>query len=301
MPPSSTDRLDTTVTSTAGFPGLQLIQPARAPIVRIRPTTGWGVLNLAELWAYRDLLFILAGRDIKLRYKQTALGVIWVVLQPLLAALIFAVIFGRFAHLPSDGIPYLLFVFAGMLPWNYFSQALTRAGNSLITDSKLISKVYFPRLLIPTGSTIAILLDFSVSLVVLFILEAIYGFGPTWHIVFAPLFLIMTTVGALGVSFWLSALNVKYRDFVYALPFIVQIWMFASPVAYATKLLPTKYYVLYGLNPVVGYVEGFRWALLGRGTLSLPMVFSSVIVSCLLFVSGLLFFKRIEREFADVV
>jgi lipopolysaccharide transport system permease protein len=273
----------------------------RKPAVTIRPSRGWAALNLRELWHYRDLLYILAQRDVKLRYKQTVLGVAWVVLQPLVASLIFAVIFGLFADLPSDGVPYLLFVFAGMLPWNYFSGALQRAGNSLIGDARLISKVYFPRLIIPLASTFAVLIDFAVSLVVFFVLALVYRYGFSWQIAALPYFLFITTLGAVGVSLWLSALNVQYRDFMYALPFLIQVWMFASPVVYSSSLIPERWRWLYALNPAVGYIEGFRWSLLGQATLDWWMVLSATIVSLLAFVGGAFFFRRVERTFADVI
>lgn len=273
----------------------------RQPTVVVQPSSGWAALNLRELWAYRDLLFILAGRDVKLRYKQTALGVIWVILQPLVAALIFATIFGKFAKLPSDDSPYILFVFCGLLPWNYFAGALQRAGNSLITDSRLISKVYFPRLLIPFASTFAVLIDFGVTLVVLFGLMLLYGVSPTWQILTLPFFLLMTTLCATGVSLWLSALNVQYRDFVYAMPFIIQVWMYGSPVVYATSIVPEELRWIYSLNPAVGFIEGFRWALLGRSALTWEMTMATLIVSVVAFVSGAFFFRRVERGFADVV
>lgn len=283
--------------STAAQPTLD----TRKPTVTIRPTRGWAALNLRELWHYRDLLTILAQRDVKLRYKQTVLGVVWVVLQPLVASLIFAVIFGLFANLPSDGVPYLLFVFAGMLPWNYFSGALQRAGNSLIGDARLISKVYFPRLIIPLASTFAVLIDFAVSLFVFFVLALFYRSGLSWQIVALPYFLLITTLGAVGVSLWLSALNVQYRDFMYALPFLIQVWMFASPVVYSSSLIPERWRWLYALNPAVGYIEGFRWSLLGQSTLDWWMVLSATAVSLLAFVSGAFFFRRVERTFADVI
>jgi lipopolysaccharide transport system permease protein len=254
-----------------------------------------------ELWSYRDLLRILAGRDVKLRYKQTALGVIWVILQPLIAAVIFAVIFGRFAHLPSGGTPYLLFAFAGLLPWNLFAGILQRAGNSLIGDSRLISKVYFPRLLIPLASTGAVLVDFAVSLAVLVILLPLYHVGVTWQVLALPLFLGLALLGGAGIALWLSALNVHYRDFMYALPFVIQIWIFATPVAYAGNLIPAGWRWIYDLNPAVGYVEGFRWAILGHSTLTALTAGITAGMSVLAFVSGALFFQRIERGFADVV
>lgn len=282
-------------------PGMGQAPETRRPAVTIRPSRGWAALNLRELWHYRDLLYILAQRDVKLRYKQTVLGVAWVVLQPLVASLIFAVIFGLFADLPSDGVPYLLFVFAGMLPWNYFSGALQRAGNSLIGDARLISKVYFPRLIIPLASTFAVLIDFAVSLVVFFVLALFYRSGLSWQIVALPYFLLITTLGAVGVSLWLSALNVQYRDFMYALPFLIQVWMFASPVVYSSSLIPEPWRRLYALNPAVGYIEGFRWSLLGQATLDWWMVVSATVISLLAFVGGAFFFRRVERTFADVI
>lgn len=275
--------------------------PARRPTVVIKATSGWAALNLAELWRYRDLLLILAGRDVKLRYKQTALGVIWVILQPLAAAVIFAVIFGRFAGLPSDGLPYGVFVFAGLLIWNFFSGALQRAGNSLVADARLISKVYFPRLLIPLSSVGAVLIDFAVTLVVMFVLLAIYRLPLTWQVLGLPVFLAIATLNAVGVSLWLSALNVRYRDFAYALPFVIQVWMFASPVAYAASLVPEEWLWFYSLNPAVGFIEGIRWSLLGQSSLTWWMVFCSTVCGLLFFLSGAYFFRRVERSFADVI
>jgi len=273
----------------------------RRPTVVVQPSQGWAGLNTGELWAYRDLLLILAGRDVKLRYKQTALGIIWVILQPLVAALIFAVIFGRFVGVPSDGVPYVLFAFCGLLPWNYFSGALQRAGNSLITDSKLISKVYFPRMLIPLASTLAVLIDFAVMLAVLVVLMLIYQVVPTWRLVSLPFFLLLTTLAATGISLWLSALNVQYRDFMYAVPFLIQVWMYASPVVYPTSLVPEQWRLLYSLNPAVGFIEGFRWALLGRSALSPEIVLITTVLSLLALFSGAFVFRRVERRFADVI
>jgi lipopolysaccharide transport system permease protein len=273
----------------------------RRPSIVIQPTTGWAALDLKELWRYRDLLGILAGRDIKLRYRQTALGVIWVVLQPLVAAVIFAVIFGRFAKMPSDGAPYVPFIFCGLLPWNLFAGTLQRAGNSLVGDSRLISKVYFPRLLIPLASAIAVLVDFVVTLAVLVVLMAAYRVVPTWRIVALPAFLLLALMAATGTSLWLSALNVKYRDFMYALPFLIQIWMYASPVVYPASLIPADLRTLYGLNPAAGFIEGFRWSLLGRSALTGEMLAATVCVSAALFIGGAFFFRRVERQFADVI
>jgi lipopolysaccharide transport system permease protein len=253
------------------------------------------------LWKYRDLLMILAGRDVKLRYKQTALGVIWVVMQPLVAAAIFTVMFGRFAHLPSDGHPYIVFVFAGVVIWNYFAAILQRAGNSLISDSRLITKVYFPRLAIPLASTFSALLDLVVSLVVLAVMLTVFRITPTWRLFTLPGFILLAAVAATGVSLWLSALNVRYRDFVHAMPFLLQVWMFASPVAYATTIVPEKWRLLYAVNPAVAFIEGTRWAVLGTSSLTGAMVVISVALSTIVFLGGAFFFRRVERSFADAV
>lgn len=242
---------------------------------------------------------MLALRDIKLRYKHTALGVIWVILQPLLAGIIFTIIFGRFAKLPSDGNPYLLFVFSGLIAWTFFSGAIQRAGNSLITDSRLITKVYFPRLLVPLSGTVSALLDFFVSLILVAGLLIYYQVNPGSAVLLLPFFLLLTLVLATGVSLWLSALNVKYRDFMYALPFIIQVWLFASPVAYTAGLVPEKWKLVYSLNPLVGIIEGFRTAFLGTSSLTTQMLVISGTLSVIIFVSGVFFFRRVERSFAD--
>lgn len=269
--------------------------------VRIQPERGWASLEIGTLWHYRDLIYILAMRDVKLRYKQTALGIIWVILQPLVAALIFAIIFGRFANLPSSGIPYLPFVFAGMLPWNLFAGALQRAGNSLISDSKLISKVYFPRMAIPVASSAAVLIDFLVALVVMFCLLPVYGIPLTANLLFLPLLLILTLLLSIGVSLFLSALNVYYRDFMYALPFVIQVWMYATPVVYSADLIPGPLKSVFALNPMVGVIDGFRWALLGLGDFPLTSLLLSLVIGMIVFVGGALVFQRVERNFADVI
>ena len=290
------------MTASATVPGTTRQHEAeRRPTVTIEPTRGWSALNLRELWTYRDLLMILAGRDVKLRYKQTGLGITWVILQPLVAALIFTIMFGRFAKLPSDGHPYIVFVFTGVLIWNYFAQVLQRAGNSLITDARLITKVYFPRLAIPLASTFSALIDLLVALTVLAVLMIAYGIAPTWRIAALPGFILLAAVTATGVSLWLSALNVRYRDFVHAMPFMIQIWMFASPVAYATTIVPEKWRLLYSLNPAVAFIEGVRWSVLGNSSLRWEMVAITAIVSLSVFVAGAFFFRRVERGFADTV
>jgi lipopolysaccharide transport system permease protein len=274
---------------------------ARVPHVRIAPPSSWSDLSLIELWSYRDLFGILALRDIKLRYKQTALGVTWVVLQPLLASLIFAAVFGTLAKLPSDGLPYLLFVFAGMLPWNLFAQSLQRAGNSLVGDSRLISKVYFPRIIIPIASASAVLLDFVVAFGVMVIMGMAYGVPVTWAWLAVIPLVGLTFLISIGASLFFSALNVYYRDFMYALPFIVQMWMYASPLVYSTGLVPTKWQFAYSLNPMAGVIDGFRWALLGHTEFPAVGLTLSTIGAVLIFALGLFVFQRVERSFADVI
>jgi lipopolysaccharide transport system permease protein len=296
------DQLASTfVTAPLAAAGPVKTSATRRPTVVIEPSHGWAAINLRELWTYRDLLMILAGRDVKLRYKQTGLGVTWVVLQPLVAALIFAVMFGRFAKLPSNGQPYLLFVFSGIVIWNYFAAVLQRAGNSLITDQRLITKVYFPRLAIPLASTFSALIDLAVALVVMGIFMVFYQVVPTWRLLTLPFFIALAALTATGVSLWLSALNVKYRDFAHAMPFILQVWMFASPVAYAAALVPEKYRMVYSINPAVAFVEGARWAILGSSSLTAPMVLLTTGIGLVVFIGGAFFFRRTERGFADAV
>lgn len=268
------------------------------PFVRIRPARGWQALRLGELWEFRDVGWMLALRDVKLRYKQTALGVIWVVLQPLAAGAIFAVIFGRFAGLPSGGKPYLLFVFAGLMAWNLFAGVLQRAGNSLVMESKLITKVYFPRLLIPLAAAGAALVDFLVSLLVMIALLGWKGVAPGPGLWALPVMAVLATGFAVGVSLWVSALNVRYRDFTHALPFLVQVWMYASPVVYGLELVPERWRGWFELNPMTGVLQGLRWAWLG-GALEIGALSWSVVATVLVLAGGAFFFRRVEREFAD--
>jgi len=271
------------------------------PTLRIRPTKGWAALNVGELWRYRDLLWILVNRDIKLLYKQTALGFGWVALQPLIGANILALIFGRFAKLPSDGAPYLLFVFCGLTAWTYFSNSMQRASNSLIRNSQLVSKVYFPRMLIPLATMFAVLVDFAVMIVMLFIFMGIYRVPATFLLITIPGFLLLMMLAATGVALWFSAVSVKYRDTSYAFPFFAQIWMYASPVVYPTSMVPARWQALFALNPAVGFVEGFRWAVLGHSALSPNVLLVTIVMSLFLFFSGAFFFRRVERGFADVI
>ncbi len=273
-------------------------QAEQLPRILIEP--GGRVLDWQELWRFRDLFGIFALRDIKLRYRQTALGVIWVILQPLAASLIFAVIFGVLAHLPSSGSPYLLFVFAAMLPWNLFSGGVQRAGNSLISDARLITKVYFPRELIPLASAAAVVLDFAVAGVVMLVLMVLYNstFSPTLLAV-VPLLLLAVAI-TVGASLFFSALNVYYRDFSYALPFLLQIWLYATPVVYASSLVPERWRPLFGLNPMAGVIDGFRWAFLG-GAFPLLSVVEATVIGLLMLLAGAYVFERVERSFADVI
>src|ERR1700719_4537989 len=291
------------VISAPELPAPAILTQARSqrPTLRIRSTKGWAAPNIRELWKYRDLLWILIGRDLKLLYKQTALGAIWVVLQPLIAAAIFAVVFGRVAKLPSDGAPYLLFVFCGLTVWTYFSHALQRAGNSLVSASQLISKVYFPRLIIPLAHTLGAIVDLVVTFAVLLVLMGIYGYMPNLRLLVLPAFLLLMISTATGIALWFSALSVKYRDCSYALPYFIQIWMYASPVIYPISMIPAQWRPLYALNPAVGFIEGFRWAVLGRSAINTHILGITIIMSVLALMTGLFFFRRVERRFADFI
>jgi len=253
------------------------------------------------LWEYRELLYFLTWRDIKVRYKQSVLGAAWAIIQPVMTMIIFSLIFGQFARLPSDGVPYPIFSYTALLPWNLFAGALTRSTTSVVGSANLIKKVYFPRLIIPVASTLAMLVDFAIAFVVLVGLMFYYGFVPTLAILTLPLFVLLALTIALAVGLGLSALNAQYRDVGHAIPFLVQAWMFVSPVAYGASLIPERWRMLYGLNPMAGVIEGFRWALLGTGQGPGPMLAVSSGVTFLLLVSGALYFRRMERSFADVV
>jgi lipopolysaccharide transport system permease protein len=268
---------------------------------RIRPGTGWRAVNLLELWRYRELLFFLTLRDIKLRYKQTALGVAWAVLQPLLTMAVFTVFFGNLARMPSDGKPYALFVLVALIPWQLFAYALTQSSNSLVNEQRLITKVYFPRLIIPVASVLSGLVDFAIAFVLVLIGMAAFGVVPTWAVITVPVFVVFAVLAALAIGLWLSALNVQYRDVRYTIPFLTQFWLFLTPVAYPVSLVPAQYRALYGLNPMSGVVEGFRWALLGTDAPDVGLMAVSAVVVAVLLTGGLLYFRRMERTFADVV
>lgn len=269
-------------------------------LVVVEPRKGLN-LRLGELWAYRDLLYFLVWRDIKVRYKQTALGALWAVLQPVLATLVFSIFFGRLAKLPSNGIPYPIFAYTAMVPWQLFAYSLSESANSLVNNQNLIRKVYFPRLIIPLAAVLAGLVDFGISFVLLLVMMLFYGIVPTGAIIALPLLLMLAVGSALAVGIWLSALNVQYRDVRYTIPFLTQLWLFATPVVYPTSLVPPHWRLLYGLNPMAGVVEGFRWALLGsKGSLG-PMIWVSSAVVLLLLAGGVFYFRRMESEFADIV
>jgi lipopolysaccharide transport system permease protein len=266
----------------------------------IRPSRGWVALDLRALWRYRELLYFLTWRDIKVRYKQTIFGAAWAILQPLFTMIVFSVFFGRLAKMPSDGIPYPIFAYCALVPWSYFAGALDRASNSLVGSSHLITKVYFPRLAIPVSAVMAGLVDFGIAFVVLLGMMLYYGFVPTIAALTLPLFLLLAIAAALAVGLWLSALNVQYRDVRYTVPFLTQFWLFATPIAYPSSLVPEQWRALYGLNPMAGVVEGFRWALLGKEPPG-PLLVVSTVVVVLLLIGGLYYFRRMEKTFADLV
>lgn len=269
--------------------------------VLIEPSDGWVSLRLSELWEYRELLYFLAWRDIKVRYKQTVLGVSWAILQPFLTMLIFSLFFGLLAQLPSDGVPYPIFTFTALVPWTFFANGLNQAANSLVSSANLIKKVYFPRLVLPISVVLAGVPDFFLSFLVLLGMSLYYGITPDpFRLLALPLLLALSFVIALGVGLWLSALNVKYRDIRYVVTFLTQVWMFATPVAYPASLLPERWQPLYGLNPMVGVVEGFRWALLNTDTVSGSAIAASSVTATLILISGVFYFRRTEKSFADV-
>jgi lipopolysaccharide transport system permease protein len=275
------------------------------PEIVIQPTRGWASLQLRAVWQYRELLYFLVWRDIKVRYKQTVLGVLWIVLQPVITMVVFSLLFGGLLGVPSGDAPYPIFAYAALLPWNYFSGAMTRSSTSLVGNATLITKVYFPRLIIPLSGVFAGVVDFCVAFVILIGLMIFYGIAPTANILFLPGFLLLAGVTALGFSLWLSALNVRYRDISYLVPFLLQTWMYVTPVIYSTTLIPERFRFLMALNPMTGVVEGFRWALLGNQLADAQppgyLFLISIVISLLVLVSGAMFFRRTERTFADIV
>jgi len=266
---------------------------AQVPVIRIQPSSGWVSL--------RELAYFLVWRDIKVRYKQTVLGAAWAIIQPVFTMLVFAVFFGHLAKMPSDGVPYPIFAYAALVPWTFFANALLQASNSLVGSANLIKKVYFPRLIVPLASVLSGIVDFALAFVVLVMMMAGYGITPSLRLLWVPVFVFLTMLTALGVSLWLSALNVEYRDVRYVVPFLTQFWLFATPVAYPSSLLSEPWRTLYGLNPMVGVVEGFRWALLNIGSAPGPMLAVSGLASAVLVAGGAFYFRRLERSFADRV
>ena len=279
----------------------EAILPGNMAHTVIEPPKGWAPLALAEFWKFRELLFFLTWRDIKVRYKQTALGATWAILQPVLTMILFSVIFGGLAKLPSEGVPYPIFTFTALLPWQLFAFALSQSSNSLVGSQNLISKVYFPRLVVPFSSVLAGVVDFGIAFVVLVGLMVYYGIALTPAVLLLPVFLILTLASALAVGLWLSALNVQYRDIRYVVPFLTQFWMYATPIAYSSSIIPEKWRWLYSLNPMTGVVEGFRWAILGKSSLDLVSLGISACAVAVLLVGGLYYFKRMETSFADII
>jgi len=271
------------------------------PSLLIRPPSGWASIGLKELWEYRELLYFLIWRDIKVRYKQTALGAAWAIIQPFFMMIVFSLFFGRLGGMPSDGIPYPVFVYCALLPWQLFAQALSESSNSLVANERLITKVYFPRLVVPIAAVLGGLVDFAISFVILIGLMIYYRIVPGVAVFTLPLFLLLAVTTALGVGLWLSALNVQYRDVRYTLTFITQFWLFATPVAYSSSIVPKAWRPLYGLNPMAGVVEGFRWALLGKAAAPGLLLGVSIAVVIMILIGGLYYFRRMEDTFADIV
>jgi lipopolysaccharide transport system permease protein len=270
-------------------------------VIHIKPSSGWSSLKLGELWRYRELVYFFAWRDLKVRYKQTILGATWAILQPFLTMVVFSIFFGRLAEVPSDGLPYPVFSFAALVPWTFFANGLTQGSNSVVANAGMVKKIYFPRLTLPVATVMAGLVDFALAFAVLIGMMYFYRIAPTSNIVWLPLFLLLALITALGASLWFAALNVRFRDVRYIVPFLVQLWLFLTPIAYSSEIVPEQWRLIYSLNPMVGVVEGFRWALLGTNTEPGPMVVVSAFVSLFLLVTGVIYFRRMERSFADIV
>lgn len=271
------------------------------PVRRLQPSRGWASLQLREVWAARELLYFLVRRDLAVRYKQTILGAAWAILQPLVTMLVFSVFFGRLVGVPSDGVPYPMFAYVALLPWTFFATGVSLGAAALVSNPDMIRKIYFPRLVMPAAAVLGGLVDLACAFVMLGGMMLAYGVRPTSRILWLPLFVALATAATLGVGFWLSAMNVRFRDVRHALPFLLQIWLFVTPVAYPSSLIPEPWRTLYGLNPMAGVVEGFRWTLLGTGTAPGAMSLVSMLVAAGLLVSGTFYFRRMERTFADVI
>jgi lipopolysaccharide transport system permease protein len=272
------------------------------PHLRIEPSRGWVSLKLHELWEYRELLYFLTWRDIKVRYKQTVLGAAWAIIQPFMTMIVFSLFFGGLAGVPSDDLPYPIFSYAALVPWTFFATGLTMSSNSLVGSANLIKKVYFPRLTIPLATVISGVVDFVLAFIVLLLMMVYFGIFPTWNVIWLPAFLLLAFITSLGVGLWLSAMNVQFRDVRYTVPFLTQFWLFATPIAYPSSLIENDLLrAVYGINPMAGVVEGFRWALLGTETAPGPVIIVSSLAAVTLFISGLFYFRRMEKTFADVV
>jgi len=276
-------------------------QKLTLPVIEIEPPGGFGNLDLRELWEYRELLYFSVWRDIKVRYKQTALGAAWAVIQPFMTMVVFSIFFGRLAGVPSDGVPYPIFAYTALVPWTYFANALSQASNSLVEQERVITKIYFPRLIVPLAPVVAGLLDFAIAFGVLILMMLAYSIPLSARVLALPLFILLAAATALGVGLWLASINVIYRDVRYTVPFLIQFWLFATPIAYPVSLVPEALRPLYALNPMVGVVEGFRWALLGTAEAPGPLVLVSSLVVVALLVGGLYYFRRTEDTFADLI
>lgn len=270
------------------------------PILVICPPKKWVPIDFQEIWKYRNLLYNFISRDIKIRYKQTVFGFLWVIIQPVIMMIIFSIIFGRFANIPSDGIPYPIFSFVALTPWTLFSEGLSRSATGMVANAGIITKVYFPRLIIPISGVLSPLVDFCIASIILIIMMAYYGIIPTLNFLCIPLFILLAIITALAIGLWISALNVKYRDFQYTLSFILQLGLYASPIAYPISIIPEQYRLIYALNPMVGVIEGFRWALLGV-KLPITEICISIGVVIIILIGGLFYFKKTEQYFADVI
>jgi lipopolysaccharide transport system permease protein len=280
----------------------QLHPPADVSVVHIRANRGWAALGLGELWRYREVAIFLAWRDIQVRYKQTIFGAAWAILQPFVTMVIFSIIFGRIAKMPSDGIPYPIFSYAALVPWTFFAASVDKGSNSLVGNAGIVTRIYFPRLAMPLAATLGNVVDFVLAFIVLLAMMVYFGVAPTVNVIWLPLLLLLAMVAALGVSFVLAAMNVQFRDVKYAVPFMLQSWMFVTPVVYPASLIEDPFWqALYALNPMVGVIEGFRWALLGTDTAPGLSIIVSSLVASVVFVAGAFYFKRMERTFADVV
>ena len=275
--------------------------PDNLPRTRRAPVKGWAWPKFRELWEYRELVFFFVWRDIKVRYRQTVMGALWAIIQPFFTMVIFSLFFGRLAKIPSDGLPYPVFSYAALVPWTFFATALNQASNSLVINANMVKKIYFPRLSLPIATILASVVDFVLAFIVLLGMMFFYGLVPTINVLWLPFFLLLALITSLGVSLWLSAMNVQFRDVQYTIPFLTQAWLFVTPIAYPSSLLPEPWRTLYGLNPMAGVVEGFRWALLGTDTAPGPMTLVSAVVALVLFISGAFYFRRMEQGFADVL